>query len=200
MRGLILKFVKAETSSTSGSFRFINAIQARSQEIQQKTYTDFLLGRGGGVQELHYLWPWQSSPARLFISMHSHYILLCLRPLTYCDLQAFANNTHIQVQCIHSDTKWLILCTTVLARDSRGQFAQLNMPRNVLQLTAVLIRPGISKRHGEHQDLNVKQKGYSKSHFLHSRELQCVKRTVVTKNNLIFLYETMAIIRKAPPG
>lgn len=122
--------------------------------------------------------------------MNSHYILLCLGPLTYCDLQALANNTHIQVQCIPFDTKCFILCTTVLAQDSRGQFAWLNMLRNVVQLSPVLIRPGISKRHSEHQSLNVKQKGYSKSHFLHSRELQCVKRTVVTKTNFLFLYGT----------
>lgn len=41
-------------------------------------------------------------------------------------------------------------------------------------------------RHGEHQDLNVKQKGYSRSHFLGSREFQCVERSVVAKDNCIF--------------
>lgn len=96
--------------------------------------------RGGGVQELCYLWAWQSSPARLLTPLHSHYRSLCLRPLSYCDLQALANNAHIQVQCIRFNTKWLILYTRVMAQDSRGQFAQLNVLRNRVHFLAALIR------------------------------------------------------------
>lgn len=129
--------------------------KSQIRKSSRKPIQTFFWGKEGGIQELHYLWPWQR-PARLFISVNYQYILLCLRPLTYCDLQALANNAHIQVQCIHFDTKWLILCARILAQDSRGQFEQFNVLRNMVQLPAVLIRPGLSKRHDEHQGLHVK--------------------------------------------
>lgn len=134
-----------------------------------ENYRDLLLGRGGRCPRASlFMSMAKFSNKVIYISEFS--LHLALPKAT--DIVWFAS---ISKQCPYSSSlypfwhKMVDIVHRVLAQDSRGQFAQLNMLRNLVQLPAVLIRPRISKRHGEYRGLNVKQKGYSKSHFLHSR-------------------------------